>query len=141
ALEANALTLLVINSFAAPVFGRLRSVPRTFIGALVLGLATNYVLAYFPKTWSWTSNFRISLPMITLLVVLVVLPQDRLRGASVRRTRERFRVPSVRTAMVAGVAFVAVVVLLRQLMGVTDIKTLTLGLALPIISLYFPLPT
>ena len=39
ALDANQLTLLVIDAFAAAMFGRLRSVPRTFVGALVLGLA------------------------------------------------------------------------------------------------------
>src|SRR5437660_1670916 len=78
AVEANALTLLVIDAFAAAMFGRLRSVPRTFVGAVVLGLANNYVSAYFPKTWSWASNFRISLPMVTLFLVLIVLPQDRL---------------------------------------------------------------
>ena len=29
ALQANSLTLLVIDAFAAAVFGRLRSIPRT----------------------------------------------------------------------------------------------------------------
>ncbi len=47
-LEANMLTLLVIDAFAAAMFGRLRSIPRTFVGALFLGLAATYVLAYFP---------------------------------------------------------------------------------------------
>ncbi len=141
ALEATALTLLVIQSFAAAMFGRLRSVPRTFIGALVLGLAANYVLAYFPTSWSWASDFRISLPMIILFVVLIVLPQDRLRGATVRRTRERVHVPSVRTAVVAGVALVAVVVLLRQLMVDSDVTTLTIGISFSIIALSLVLLT
>ncbi len=84
ALAAESLTLLVIDAFAAAVFGRLRSVPRTFVGALVLGLGANYILAYFPKSWSWASDFRVSFPMVMLFVVLIVLPQDRLRGATVR---------------------------------------------------------
>lgn len=75
------LTLLVIDAFAAAMFGRLRSIPRTFAGALFLGLSATYVLAYFPTAWTWTSNLRVSLPMIALFVVLIVLPQDRLRGA------------------------------------------------------------
>ena len=74
------LTLLVLDSIAAAMFGRLRSIWRTFAGALVLGLAGNYVLAYFPVSWSWASDFRIALPMIVLFVVLWVLPQDRLGG-------------------------------------------------------------
>ncbi len=57
-LQASTLTLLVIDAFAAAMFGRLRGIPRTFLGAVVLGLAANYVLSYFPSSWSWTSNSR-----------------------------------------------------------------------------------
>ncbi len=141
ALDANYLTLLIIDAFAAAMFGRLRSLPRTFVGALVLGLAATYVLAYFPKSWAWTSDFRVSLPMIILFLVLVVLPQDRLRGATVRRTRERFRVPSVRTAVIAAVLLVAVVVLLRQLMVDSDVTTFTVGMTFAVIALSLTLLT
>src|SRR5690606_872648 len=104
AMSANALTLLVIDAFAAAMFGRLRSLPRTFVGALVLGLAGSYVIGYMPADrWTWVGNFRVSLPMILLFVVLLFLPQDRLRGATMRWTRERFRLPSVRSAVVAAV--------------------------------------
>jgi ABC-type branched-subunit amino acid transport system permease subunit len=122
------------------MFGRLRSVPRTFVGALVLGLTANYVLAYFPKSWAWTSDFRISLPMIILFAVLVVLPQDRLRGVAVR-TRERTHLPSVRTAVIAGAALVAIVVLLRQLMVDSDVTTLTVGMGFAVIALSLTLLT
>jgi len=141
ALEANSLTLLVISAFSAAVFGRLRSVPRTFLGALVLGLAANYVLAYFPTSWHWTSDFRISLPMIVLFAVLVVLPQDRLRGASVSRTRERFHTPTVRSAWLWGSILVAVVIALRPLLNPSDVGTLTLGLAFGITALSLTLLT
>jgi branched-subunit amino acid ABC-type transport system permease component len=141
ALAATSLTLLVIDAFAAAVFGRLRSVPRTFIGALVLGLGANYILAYFPTSWSWASDFRVSFPMVVLFVVLIVLPQDRLRGATVLRTRERFRVPSVRSAAIAAVGLVAVVILLRQLMVATDVTTLTIGLSFSVIALSLTLLT
>jgi branched-chain amino acid transport system permease protein len=141
ALAANALTLLVLDAIAAAVFGRLRSIPRTFVGALVLGLAASYVLAYFPKSWQWASNFRVSLPMIVLFVVLIVLPQDRLRGVAVARTRERAHLPSVRTAVVAAVGLVVVVVLLRQLMVDSDITTLTVGVSFAVIALSLTLLT
>lgn len=139
-LDANALTLLVIDAFAAAMFGRLRSIPRTFAGAIVLGLAATYVLAYFPSSWSWTSNFRISLPMIVLFAVLVVLPQDRLRVSAVR-TRERYRVPSVRKAVIAGAGLVVTVVLLRLLMVDSDVTTLMLGIAFAITALSLTLLT
>src|SRR5918994_1638562 len=98
AMSATALTLLVIDAFAAAMFGRLRSLPRTFVGALVLGLAGSYVIGYFPaERWTWTGNFRVSLPMIALFVVLLFLPQDRLRDQPgrplVRRDRGDHRSP------------------------------------------------
>ena len=139
-LDANSLTLLVIDAFAAALFGRLRSVPRTFAGAVVLGLAANYVLGYFPSAWSWTSDFRISLPMIILFVVLVLVPQDRVQGAAVR-TRERYRVPSVRTAARSGAALVVVVVLLRLLMVDSDVTVLTLGMTCAVTALSLTLLT
>lgn len=140
-LAAEALTLLVIDAFAAAVFGRLRSIPRTFLGAVVLGLGASYVLDYFPKSWSWASNFRVSLPMVVLFAVLIVLPQDRLRGATIMRTRERFRTPSVRSAVIAGACLVGAVVLLRQLMVDSDVTTFTVGMSFAVIALSLTLLT
>ncbi len=139
-LEANMLTLLVIDAFAAAMFGRLRSIPRTFAGALFLGLSATYVLAYFPTAWTWTSNLRVSLPMIALFVVLIVLPQDRLRGA-VTRTRERYHVPSVRKAVIWAVALVVIVYAIRLLMVTSAITTLTIGMTFAIIALSLTLLT
>ncbi|MEA2427184.1 MAG: branched-chain amino acid transport system permease protein livM, partial [Thermoleophilaceae bacterium] len=140
-LEANHLTLLVIDAFAAAIFGRLRSLPRTFVGALVLGLANNYVLAYSPTSWKWASEFRVALPMIVLFAVLVLLPQDRLRGTSVLRTRERFFTPSVRSAVIAAGALVVGVALIRQLMVDSDITVLTIGMGFAVIALSLTLLT
>jgi branched-subunit amino acid ABC-type transport system permease component len=142
AMSANALTLLVIDAFAAAMFGRLRSLPRTFLGAAVLGLGANYVIAYFPSDrWTWTGNFRVSLPMILLFAVLLVLPQDRLRGATVQRTRERFRLPTVRSAAIWGVVLVAVMWLLRGIMEPTAINTLAFGMTLAVVALSLVLLT
>ncbi|MBL7491143.1 ABC transporter permease [Frankia sp. AgB1.9] len=135
-LDPNALTLLVIDAFAAAVFGRLRSVPLTFLGAVVLGLANNYVLAYFPsERWTWTSDFRISLPMILLFVVLLWLPQDRLRGATITRARERFRVPTLRSAVAWAVVLVVVMFLLKEIMAPTVVNTMVTGMTFAIIAL------
>src|SRR5665213_540774 len=133
-LDVNALTLLVLDAIAAAMFGRLRSLPRTFIGAIVLGLASSYVLAYFPTTWSWASNFRISLPMISLFVVLLVLPQDRLRGAILLRSRERFKVPTMKSAGLWSIILLAVVLLLEVTMTGEAITALTVGMSLAIIA-------
>jgi branched-chain amino acid transport system permease protein len=142
AMSANALTLLVIDAFAAAMFGRLRSLPRTFLGALVLGLAGSYVIGYFPaEDWTWTGNFRVSLSMIALFVVLLFLPQDRLRGATVLRTRERFRLPSVRSAVVWGVVLIVVMALLRNIMAPTAINSLAFGMTAAVVALSLVLLT
>ena len=141
AMSAGQLTLLVIDAFAAAMFGRLRSLPRTFAGAVVIGLTTTYVVAYFPSNWTWSSSFRNSLPMIFLFIVLLVLPQDRLRGATVLRLRERFRMPSIRSAWIAGLVLMVVVFGLKVIMDRTAVNTLTLALTFAIIALSLVLLT
>jgi branched-chain amino acid transport system permease protein len=140
-LDVHVLTLLVLDSIAAAMFGRLRSIWWTFAGALALGLAGTYVLGYFPPTWSWASNFRIALPMIVLFVVLLVLPQEKLRGAVLLRTRERFTVPTVRSAVTWGVILILVVLALEPIMGTGDVGALTLGITFAIIALSLTLLT
>src|ERR687898_622363 len=142
AMSATALTLLVIDAFAAAMFGRLRSLPRTFVGALVLGLAGSYVIGYFPaERWTWTGNFRVSLPMIALFVVLLFLPQDRLRGATVLRTRERFRLPTVRSAVVAGAVLLIGMFLLRDILAPTAINSLAFSMTAAVVALSLVLLT
>jgi branched-chain amino acid transport system permease protein len=140
-LDVHVLTLLVLDSIAAAMFGRLRSIWLTFAGALFLGLSTTYVLGYFPSSWAWATDFRIALPMITLFVVLLVLPQDRLRGATLLRTRERFTVPTMRSAVTWGVILVLAVLALEQIMGTNDMGTLTIGITYAIIALSLTLLT
>jgi branched-chain amino acid transport system permease protein len=140
-MSATALTLLVIDAFAAAMFGRLRSVPRTFIGALVLGLAGSYVIGYFPGEWTWAGNLRVSLPMIALFVVLLFLPQDRLRGATVLRTRERYRMPSMRNALIGAAALIAGMYLVRELLAPTAVNTLAFGMTAAVIALSLVLLT
>ncbi len=112
-LQGSRLTLLVINSFAAAVVGRLRSLPLTFLGALILGLAEAYTAAYVDPTWQiGPFNFlgvQSAVSPLMLLLVMVFLPQARLRAAGVQRQREHWGVPSVRIAVIGAVALVAVV--------------------------------
>src|SRR6202795_1060886 len=120
-LSSTLLTLLVINAFAAAMFGRLRSLPLTFVGAVVLGLATtlafNRPAGLIPQSFDWGGNFRLAVPMILLFIVLMVLPQDRLRGAVATRTRERFATPSMTNTYIAAIAFVVSIFLLSRIMA------------------------
>jgi hypothetical protein len=55
--SAPALTLLIVNAYAASVIGRLRSIPMTFVGAIILGLSIAYSVAYLPQNPS-RARFR-----------------------------------------------------------------------------------
>ncbi|MCU1393846.1 MAG: inner-rane translocator [Ilumatobacteraceae bacterium] len=138
-LSTTLLTLLVINAFAAAMVGRLRSVPWTYFGAIVLGLVTRLTFSppvgIFPKRFDWASNVRSAAPMILLFVVLLILPQDRLRGASVTRTRERFHMPSLQQALVGGALLITFVVMISRIMAPRDLLTLSDGIAASIIML------
>ena len=48
-LSIDQLTLLVINGYAAAVVGRLRNLPMTFLGAMALGLITEYCIGLPPR--------------------------------------------------------------------------------------------
>ncbi|MFD0630623.1 branched-chain amino acid ABC transporter permease [Catenulispora yoronensis] len=72
------LTLLVVNSYAAAMAGRLTSLPRTFAGSVVLGLLNAYASGYLWTGPGWT-GFREAIPAIFLLLMLLLMPQARLR--------------------------------------------------------------
>ena len=83
ALQIYALTLLVFDAYTAAIGGRLRSVPMTYVGAMVLGLSRLYFdwISNAGQRWLALRNLRNALPAVLLFVALLLLPQDRLRGA------------------------------------------------------------
>jgi branched-chain amino acid transport system permease protein len=102
------LTLLVINAYAAAMFGRLRSLPLTFAGALILGLGESYAVGYLPTNQQITSIFgwndftpislsglRPAFPVIMLFLVLLVLPPLRVRASGMQASREYIPMPPV----------------------------------------------
>ena len=107
-LSAPALTLLVINAYAVAVVGRLRSLPRTFLGAVILGLLESYAVGYISGSTSVgpisLQTFRTAIPAIMLFVVIVMQPEARLRAHGVTRPRLPLPVPSQRLAIGGGIA-------------------------------------
>ena len=143
-LDVHVLTLLVLDSIAALMFGRLRSIWRHVRRRARPGVGRNLRARLLPRSsWSWASDFRIANPpMIVLFVVLLVLPQDRLRGATLLRTRERFTVPTIALGRHVGCHPPRVVVLLlEQIMGANDMGALTIGITYGIIALSLTLLT
>ena len=113
------LTLLVINAYAAAMFGRLRSLSLTFVGALVLGLGTSYAIGYLDLNditsiglldfhWVPTSpislnGLRPALPLIALFLVLLFLPALRVRAGGQVQSREIIPRPPVRRWLIGAV--------------------------------------
>ena len=69
------------------MFGRLRSLPMTFLGAVFLGLADSYAIGYIPSGNDYLSTFRFVIPVVVLFVVLLVLPEP----AAAHRARRTIR--------------------------------------------------
>jgi branched-chain amino acid transport system permease protein len=111
------LTLLVINAYAAAMFGRLESLSRTFVGAVVLGLLQSYGIGYLSLNTSLRSVFtldidpplslsgiRPAIPIIALFLVLLFLPRQRVVAAGLRKSREIIPAPSMVRWLIGAVA-------------------------------------
>ena len=121
-LDYITLTLLVVNAYAAAMVGRLKNLPRTILGAMILGLLMQYYILFESKIQSavdlsetFTSlltGVRAALPTIFLFVVMLMLPMEKLRVGQVAGA-SLVRVPSWRrSAIFAGVFLVVVGVLI-----------------------------
>ncbi len=133
------LTLLVVNAYAAAVFGRLRSLPLTFLGALVLGLGQSYSVGYLPTDWTFfgysLGGLRASIPVFLLFIVLMVIPQARLRGHGVMRTREFIPSTALRRSVINALVLVSVVLVAVPFLSISNTFLLAAGLATAIIML------
>jgi branched-chain amino acid transport system permease protein len=138
ALDVARLTLLVVNAYAVAVVGRLRSLPLTALGALILGLSLSYFdwflgsLHHVPVA---VQSIHDSLPIIMLFVVVLLLPQDHTRLAATLRPRDGTPVPTMRRAVVVGVGFVAAAWITEGLIHGSVLRAIGQGLALAIVML------
>ncbi len=84
-LDYFALTLLVVNAYAAAMVGRLKSLPLTFAGAMALGILDSLALGYITPD-SFLANIRPALPPLFLFAIVILLPQAQLRVGQVKGT-------------------------------------------------------
>ncbi|KAK1184993.1 ABC transporter permease [Streptomyces sp. NBS 14/10] len=96
ALDAQQLSLLIVSAYTAAVFGRLRSLPLTFLGAVVVGLLEAYLTGYLPRN-DYLPGLRLAAPALLLLLALLAFPHRRLRGRD--RTLVRVPLPTVRGSL------------------------------------------
>jgi branched-subunit amino acid ABC-type transport system permease component len=142
-LDQATLTLLVINAFAAAMVGRLRSLPLTFLGAVILGLASSYMdlgAAHLSSPPTWYNDVRGSLPVILLFVVLLVIPQERIKVSAATQKLGRIPRPSFRKGIIAAAGLVVGVAVVGQIFHGADLRNLGVVVALAIVMLsYVPL--
>jgi branched-chain amino acid transport system permease protein len=82
-LDYYALTLLVINAYAAAMLGKLKNLPLTFVGAMGLGLLSSYATGYI-QVDGILSQVKNVVPALFLFGVVVLLPQAQLRIGQVK---------------------------------------------------------
>jgi branched-chain amino acid transport system permease protein len=132
-LEILNLTLLVVVAYAAAVVGKLKSLPLTFAGAMILGLLTSYL------SLSWVHADKVpglpgALPTIMLFVVLLLLPEERLRVGRIAGERGP-RVPSLERSIQGGVVLVVVAIVVAFALSDANLVRVGQGLALALIML------
>jgi branched-chain amino acid transport system permease protein len=82
-LDSAILTLLVVQAYAAAILGRLTSLPRTFAGALALGLAGSLIFKVFASQPTLLNGLRPSVPFLFLFGALVLTRRGTLRELGV----------------------------------------------------------
>jgi len=127
------LTLLVVNAYAAAMYGRLRNLPATFAASLGLGLLGSYAVGYLPTSGIWGSTplqgLRLSIPVLALFVVLLLLPSDTIEHGRLAIRRASVAVPSLQRSILGGVALVVAAVIGTEVIPGNDMLHLGVGLA------------
>lgn len=127
------LTLLVVDGYAAAIIGRLRSLPMAIVGAIGIAVGQSVLFGYLPES-GFTSRIQDIIPIVVLFVVLIVLPQDRLRTASFTGVIPP-RVASLRTSLSVGVAVIAIAVIASGLLSGNNLRIGAQGFALALVLL------
>jgi sulfate-transporting ATPase len=78
-LSIEVLTLLIVDAFAAAIIGRLKSLPLTYVGGIIIGLSLSFQQNFLNWSGRWSSA-AFAIPTIILFLALLFLPQDRIEG-------------------------------------------------------------
>jgi branched-chain amino acid transport system permease protein len=149
-LDYFTLTLLVINAYAAAMVGKLKNLPRTILGAMILGLLLQYYLFATSKITnaidvsegvaSLMTGLRAALPTVFLFIVMLLLPLEKLRVGQVAGAA-MVRVPSWRRTLITAAVFLTIVGVLAMTLPVQNVSRLSQAVALSAILLTLVLIT
>jgi ABC-type branched-subunit amino acid transport system ATPase component/branched-subunit amino acid ABC-type transport system permease component len=117
-LEPIALTFLVVQAFGAAAIGFFASIPLTYLGGILIGIAADVSKKYVLDV-DWLSGLPASLPFLILFVVLLVTPRRKLVPPSSTEARPSLQwhgPPVLRYAV--GAAVVVALAIVPQVVGV-----------------------
>lgn len=95
-LSVDTLTLFIVDCFAAAIIGRLRSLPLTYLGGILIGLAISFQQNFLTWSGRWSSA-SFAIPVMILFLALLFVPQARIEGRRIT-SKVTPRVPSMRRA-------------------------------------------
>jgi branched-chain amino acid transport system permease protein len=132
------LTLLVVNGYAAAMLGRLRNLPLTFLGALLLGLAQAFLIGYGGDI-SIGSSFRLIqaapvVPTVFLLVIVVLLKPKKVTVGRVAGAASP-SVPGLRTSLISAAGLVVAALLLSTVLSEFWLFNVSLAFVIGIVML------
>ncbi|HVX70638.1 MAG TPA: ABC transporter permease [Mycobacteriales bacterium] len=114
------LTLLVVDGYAAAIIGRLRNLPVSVAGAIVIAVGQQMAQGYLPNSGFLTRVQNI-IPMIVLFIVLIALPQDRLKSATFADAVAP-RVASLRASVSTGTVLVVAALITAGFLSGPNLK-------------------
>ncbi len=132
-LSVDTLTLFIIDAFAAAIIGRLQSLPLTYAGGLLIGLALAFQQNFLTWTDRWTTA-PAAIPTMILFLALLFVPQARLEGRRIANAVVA-RVPGIgRASMGMGILLLFVVVN-AAIWGRIGERNLTMAISFAVIML------
>jgi branched-chain amino acid transport system permease protein len=135
-LDVIRLTFVVVIAYSAAIVGRLKSLPLTFLGAIILGLADAYAQTYINAAkHPFLANVRPTMPAFLLFGMLLIIPAARLKPGR-RAGRRSPRVPGGREAALGAAALVAVSIIASEMVnGAINLQALNTGMATALVVL------
>lgn len=124
----------LVPAFAAAAVGRMRSLPLTYLGAVILGVMIQFSSQFLSWGGRW-AQVPNRIPEIMLFVVLLMLPAANVRFARISGVRHRARVAQPRRALISLAALIVVVPFIGELFDATNRSRLTAAMALALIAL------
>lgn len=137
ALDAAQLSLLIVSAYTAAIFGRLRSLPLTFLGAIVVGCVEAYLAGFLPQN-DFLPGLRLAAPALLLFLALLLFPHRRLRGRD--RRLSRVPVPTILGTLVFAASTIGFGLVMASVLVEEDLVTYGPIFSLGVVALsYVPL--